>query len=480
MSGRLKKFVHGAEGSIMVWTALSLVAFLGFASLAIDLGHLYVVRNELQNTADAAALAGVSNLIKDQSGEAVRDAAAAQTAIMAVAQRQSELLGNAPVDPASRNDFTVTFGEWNVYTGNPNTAWTEIGPTCGVYSNANAVRVTIRRASGMAFGPVTNFVSGVFGSQHQTTAVAATATAYLGFTNSAETGSVTLPLALPDTVLTAMNRDAKKSRWASLLGPREAIAATVRTMTFKDLGSGTFYQSNLGKPLFDVQKGYLVIVNKSDPVPSTIVDNIERNYLTVGVKPMRAMTRGTQLYPLSEYQWASNIKTIFNTFKSAYNAKKNDQGKWRVLVPVYSTTNPMAGQQPGVFKSLAQLFSFGPTEAHACFNFWTQSYPGGNVPIYVDGFANVDVTNVTYKSTCDPCNPYAPAANGQYYSSTVDCMVNNTNSCRNTNSVTLQVPLDTSTVSPPGTVTGGPDNQHINPGGTPNKGAVASIPRLVK
>jgi Flp pilus assembly protein TadG len=61
---RLKKFVQGAEGSIMVLTALGLVAFLGLASLAVDMGHLYVVRNELQNTADAAALAGASNLIQ--------------------------------------------------------------------------------------------------------------------------------------------------------------------------------------------------------------------------------------------------------------------------------------------------------------------------------------------------------------------------------------------------------------------------------
>ena len=42
----------------MVMMALGLVAFLGLASLAIDMGHLYVSRNELQNVADAAALAG--------------------------------------------------------------------------------------------------------------------------------------------------------------------------------------------------------------------------------------------------------------------------------------------------------------------------------------------------------------------------------------------------------------------------------------
>ena len=55
-------------------------AFLGMVSLAIDMGQLYTVRNELQNVADAAALAAAGNLINDSGAGAVRDAAAAQQA----------------------------------------------------------------------------------------------------------------------------------------------------------------------------------------------------------------------------------------------------------------------------------------------------------------------------------------------------------------------------------------------------------------
>ena len=39
---RLRKFVQGSEGTVMVMMALGLVAFLGLASLAVDMGHLYV------------------------------------------------------------------------------------------------------------------------------------------------------------------------------------------------------------------------------------------------------------------------------------------------------------------------------------------------------------------------------------------------------------------------------------------------------
>jgi len=54
---KIARPIRGERGSILVITALSLVALVGFVGLALDLGHLYVVKTELQNAADAAALA---------------------------------------------------------------------------------------------------------------------------------------------------------------------------------------------------------------------------------------------------------------------------------------------------------------------------------------------------------------------------------------------------------------------------------------
>ncbi len=274
MLARVKGFVQGTEGSVMLLTAVSLVAFLGLASLAIDMGHLYVIRNELQNTADAAALAGAGNLVREENGEAVRDAMAAREAAMAVLQRQSELFGQTPVDPEARNDVVITFGEWNIYAGNPDTAWTDFGSSCGTYSTANGVRVTIRRASGLAYGPVTNFLAGILGDRFRTSEVAATATAYLGYVSGAQTGSVTLPLAIPDTVLSTAAAP-RAPWWAFWWETGIVVASSTKTLTFKDLGSDSFYANNLNKPLFDTQKAYLVTVVSSDPVPATIIDNIE-------------------------------------------------------------------------------------------------------------------------------------------------------------------------------------------------------------
>jgi hypothetical protein len=52
--------------TILVLTAL--VSLLGFAAFALDLGYVYVTRIQLQNTADAAALAGGAELGKIYTG----------------------------------------------------------------------------------------------------------------------------------------------------------------------------------------------------------------------------------------------------------------------------------------------------------------------------------------------------------------------------------------------------------------------------
>ena len=52
----------------MVLFGLLLVALFGFMALAIDLGRTYVVRTELQNAADAAALVWSSGVILPSVG----------------------------------------------------------------------------------------------------------------------------------------------------------------------------------------------------------------------------------------------------------------------------------------------------------------------------------------------------------------------------------------------------------------------------
>lgn len=56
------------RGAIAILLGFSILLLFGFMALAIDLGRTYVVRTELQNAADAAALAGAMQLNQTQKG----------------------------------------------------------------------------------------------------------------------------------------------------------------------------------------------------------------------------------------------------------------------------------------------------------------------------------------------------------------------------------------------------------------------------
>lgn len=56
------------RGAVAIMFGLTLLLLLGFMALVFDLGRTYVVRTELQNAADAAALAGAKDLNQKLSG----------------------------------------------------------------------------------------------------------------------------------------------------------------------------------------------------------------------------------------------------------------------------------------------------------------------------------------------------------------------------------------------------------------------------
>jgi Flp pilus assembly protein TadG len=65
MCARTHVHVRHRRAAVAVYTAVSMTFLLGFAALTIDLGYLYVVRAQLQNAADAAALAAASIYLED-------------------------------------------------------------------------------------------------------------------------------------------------------------------------------------------------------------------------------------------------------------------------------------------------------------------------------------------------------------------------------------------------------------------------------
>lgn len=74
------------RGAVMIVFGASIFILFGFMALVIDLGRTYVVRTELQNAADAAALAGAKQLDQTAAGVCCGPASAVAHAIAMAAQ----------------------------------------------------------------------------------------------------------------------------------------------------------------------------------------------------------------------------------------------------------------------------------------------------------------------------------------------------------------------------------------------------------
>ena len=56
---------HRRRGATAVFVAVTIPLMFGFAALTIDIGYMYNVRTDLQNAADAAAMAGAAAYTSD-------------------------------------------------------------------------------------------------------------------------------------------------------------------------------------------------------------------------------------------------------------------------------------------------------------------------------------------------------------------------------------------------------------------------------
>lgn len=128
-----------------VWATSALVALVGIAALTIDVGCLYVAKQQLQNVADAAALAAAGALVRGAGEQAARQ----EATDLASANRT---LGQPViVDPSS----DVVFGSYDRTTG-------DFTPGCPS-NDLPAVKVQARRTCQSPSGPVPMAFSSIFG-----------------------------------------------------------------------------------------------------------------------------------------------------------------------------------------------------------------------------------------------------------------------------------------------------------------------------
>jgi hypothetical protein len=151
------------RGAVAIWFALLLPVLLGFAALAVDLARIHLVKVELQNAADAAAMGGARSLT-DAGGTPFNWSAAADSA-RAFARRN--------VANGSRiQDATIETGYWNLQSR----SWSGTSGTGYV----PAVRATIGISEGQNSGPLNLLFAPILGideSNVQASAIAVIAPA---------------------------------------------------------------------------------------------------------------------------------------------------------------------------------------------------------------------------------------------------------------------------------------------------------------
>lgn len=208
---KLCKF-DSESGVTLIIFALLLVVFLAFTALAVDIAHLYVVKNELQNAADSGALAGTRCLYDCMEGvtpgTTVNQNANQFAFNAATANKSERVTVEVGWVPGQNIGSDIERGHWRFRDrtfhpsdeDDPPTLWNVSSTTLDEDLNfVNAVRVKTKRENIKADSYFAR-IMGFFGFD-----VAAEAVAYIGFAGKLESEEVDQPFAFCKQALTDPN-----------------------------------------------------------------------------------------------------------------------------------------------------------------------------------------------------------------------------------------------------------------------------------
>ncbi|WP_454763045.1 TadG family pilus assembly protein [Cupriavidus campinensis] len=153
---------HRQRGAVGIMMPAMMISILSVGALAIDVAHLVIVRNELQNAADAAALAGAAGLFPANPTPAWTTGVTKGTDAIALNKAGGVTLASGDVQA----------GYWNL-TGTP--AGLQPQDITPGSNDVPAVQVTISRSAGNNGGPVATLLAQVFNGAAASTSATAVA-----------------------------------------------------------------------------------------------------------------------------------------------------------------------------------------------------------------------------------------------------------------------------------------------------------------
>lgn len=190
---RFKIKLHDRKGAVAIIVALLLVVLIGFVALAVDVGYMMVVRNQLQNAADASALAGCNKFFERTPVTLPAypdwDAAEAEASnAISINKSDNKVLSNG----------VIKTGWWDITQSATGKMWPDpltsplpLNPPTANYGPA--INVTIEKAPGQNSGPILTFFANILGIDKYN--MRATATAVAASPGSARPGSL-IPVAI--------------------------------------------------------------------------------------------------------------------------------------------------------------------------------------------------------------------------------------------------------------------------------------------
>jgi Flp pilus assembly protein TadG len=145
MDAPLRPCLHNQHGFVLVYLTLAMVLLMGMAALALDTGHLYVIKAQLQNAADAGALAGGASL----DGSASSTQAAARVAAQTYAGKNSAAGKPVQLELNYGNSATgdIVVGCWNAKATPPPV---DIDRSC---KKPDALKINARKSVDAGSGP---------------------------------------------------------------------------------------------------------------------------------------------------------------------------------------------------------------------------------------------------------------------------------------------------------------------------------------
>ncbi|HSF68295.1 MAG TPA: TadE/TadG family type IV pilus assembly protein [Nitrospiraceae bacterium] len=282
--------LNNSRGVTAVMIALFLTVLLAMAAAAIDVGHALVARNELQNVADAAALAGTRALgiIYEGMTPAQQqtyvltggDEAIVVAAVQATANANSAAGIAITIDPSD-----IQIGTWSMATRTHT-------PTV---NQPKAVRVLSRRDAA-SNGAISTFLANVIGMS--SVSVRAVATADMSAVGQTAPGQLDVPFGISEYYFTQFGCGDVIQFYPND-GTPQACAAW-----------HTFDQS---------------------PANANTLRNIIDG-MTAGTYQSPATAPGDSLNFIN-----GNVASAFPNLINLYNSKKDANGNWDVFVPVYES-----------------------------------------------------------------------------------------------------------------------------------------------